>query len=923
VIASLPQADRGSARRILLALITSENTRVRRGDRELAEREPRAIEVLEALVRGRLVVARDTESGPVYEIAHEALIQRWGTLRRWLDEDAGTRVVRERIVAAAAEWERTGHAADALWGERRLAELPAQAGGGFDERETRFLTASQRAVVRRRRIRRLSAAAVVAITAAVVVVLVSLNRQSQDRLRRLHEEQGRQSLLSGDPMRALVNLAEAYREGARDTPLRFMLAQGVRELGALEASLDGHRDKVWSVAFSPDGARVVTASEDTTARLWDRAGTLVHTLAGHTQRVISAQFSPDGASVATASYDGTARLWDASRGVERCAMPHPAAVHAVVFSPDGAQLTTAAVDGAARIWDPASCHLLHELAPAEHRPRSNWQPAELVAYDRVGSQLAVWNDRGPPTVWDPRTGQLRQALDGHRGFMVGIAFAPDGGRVGAAFADGAAAIFDVATGRMRTEFSGHRGPITGIRFHADGTQVLTTSEDGSAKLWDAATGAVRLSLEHAGMVRLARWSPDARSIVTADSDGGVRSWDATTGRLEHAFPGHVDEVWAVAFDPRGERLATASSDGTARLWKARWSRSVRSFRVPLDVNRMLQGRGDTFAAIRGDGALVATLGGGQAEVHLWDPRTGVAVATLPGHPGGAEGGEFSPDGRTLVTCGGDRTVKLWDVAGRRLERSLEGHGAVVVRARFSADGTRLVTASGDETVRVWDVATGRAIATLAHGQPVLDARFSPDGARIVTGAKDGIARIWRADGAGTPVLLKGHTDKVTSAMFSPDGRQVLSASGDKTVRLWDARAGTQLLVLEGHTAEVLDATLRPDGELIATAGLDATLRVWDRTGRMLVTVPQPYPVLSVTWSQDGQYLLTTALDGSNQLWAGELESRSPADIEALLRCRVPFRLDNERVVREPVRGACLGTDGRDRRTADSAPPIRR
>jgi eukaryotic-like serine/threonine-protein kinase len=115
--------------------------------------------VLDALVRGRLVVARDTEAGPMYEIAHEALIKSWAMLRRWIDADTGTRVLRDRIAAAAAEWTRAGYAADALWGERRLAELPALPRDALGERELRFVDASQRAVLRRRRIVRLGSPA--------------------------------------------------------------------------------------------------------------------------------------------------------------------------------------------------------------------------------------------------------------------------------------------------------------------------------------------------------------------------------------------------------------------------------------------------------------------------------------------------------------------------------------------------------------------------------------------------------------------------------------------------------------------------------------------------------------------------------------------------------------------------------------------
>jgi WD40 repeat protein len=96
---------------------------------------------------------------------------------------------------------------------------------------------------------------------------------------------------------------------------------------------------------------------------------------------------------------------------------------------------------------------------------------------------------------------------------------------------------------------------------------------------------------------------------------------------------------------------------------------------------------------------------------------------------------------------------------------------------------------------------------------------------------------------------------------------------------------------------VNDAEFSPDGELIATASNDATLRVWDTTGHVLMVVSQPAPLESVTWSRDGHYLLTTGADGSNRLWSSELESRAPDELERALRCRVPFRLEHERMVR--------------------------
>jgi WD40 repeat protein len=77
------------------------------------------------------------------------------------------------------------------------------------------------------------------------------------------------------------------------------------------ALLRGHYHWVESAAFSPDGSRIVTASDDKTARIWDAATAKeIAVLRGHDDRVVSAAFSPDGSRIVTASHDGTARIWD-------------------------------------------------------------------------------------------------------------------------------------------------------------------------------------------------------------------------------------------------------------------------------------------------------------------------------------------------------------------------------------------------------------------------------------------------------------------------------------------------------------------------------------------------------------------------------------------------------------------------------------
>ncbi|MEO8553806.1 MAG: protein kinase, partial [Kofleriaceae bacterium] len=178
VLASMPAVDRSHARRVLLRLITSLGTRVRRTEEELAVGEGTRT-ALDALVKGRLLVVHDGDDGATFELAHEVLVRGWGTLREWLDADAEDRARRERLAIATAEWNRGGRRADMTWRGPRLVEARALDVGNLTALEESFIVASIRTVQRRLWIRR---GAIVAMLALLLVGFFVQRHVAQNRL---------------------------------------------------------------------------------------------------------------------------------------------------------------------------------------------------------------------------------------------------------------------------------------------------------------------------------------------------------------------------------------------------------------------------------------------------------------------------------------------------------------------------------------------------------------------------------------------------------------------------------------------------------------------------------------------------------------------------------------------------------------------
>ncbi|ACY18657.1 bifunctional serine/threonine-protein kinase/formylglycine-generating enzyme family protein [Haliangium ochraceum] len=204
VIAGLAAPARALAWALLLRMVTPARTRGSRRRDELITGEDTRI-ALEALVRGRLVVARDDESGqPVYEIAHEALLTHWSALAHCLDTADASRALRGRLTAAVIEWHEIGRPSDALWRGQRLEQAAALDPALLAPLESEFVRTSERTARRQRWSRRAALALVPALVALVYVGMRSEQQRTLDQRTSAYHAKGREALERAQALHPII-----------------------------------------------------------------------------------------------------------------------------------------------------------------------------------------------------------------------------------------------------------------------------------------------------------------------------------------------------------------------------------------------------------------------------------------------------------------------------------------------------------------------------------------------------------------------------------------------------------------------------------------------------------------------------------------------------------------------------------------------
>ena len=614
---------------------------------------------------------------------------------------------------------------------------------------------------------------------------------------------------------------------------------------------------IYSVAMSRDGRFAACgranqifiydlAARQFVTRLADQDGV------AHRPLVQSLAFSPDGVRLASASFREV-KIWRLEKGEPAAATTAAAPAQAGeallkqiaevgkveivshALSPDGKQLATGCGDGSVRVWDAATAKPIIELrgtvAASQQVAALDWtiaaqgleqsfQKAEVTRIEAQNKEFDELLKKANETIiamnaalpekekavkpaQDARA-EAQKALDDVAAL---IAKAPDGKPDAALEKQRKDAHDKLATTMMAETSAVTAFAAVASNIKDAGTDVQRITEakaqntaglaaangaiDASKKLQEKSTAdlaAVQQILTKADAKPLSvAFSADAQKVAAMLSDGTLRVWAVASGTA-------IEEVGGADAAPA---TLTSGADGSFIASKA----------VPLTANTATRW------------VLERVLGSGEADPPFADRVNAV---------------RFSPDGKTLAVGGGEPSrsgdISIFDVASGKLVTAwAERHSDAVLCLDFSPDGKLIASGGADKIVRVTDIASGKQVNLFeGHTHHVMGVAFRADGRVLASAGGDGVVLVWDMIVGERKKKIEGWGKEVTSLQFIGATPQIVTSAGDNRIRIVSDE-GAAIRAMEKLPDFMQSAASTANASMVIGGGEDSLLRVWDGT----------------------------------------------------------------------------------------------
>jgi WD40 repeat protein len=558
------------------------------------------------------------------------------------------------------------------------------------------------------------------------------------------------------------NGTQALSAGADKTVKLWDLADkpGAPATGRMVKSFGPLPEPVRAAVFNRAGTQIGAAAGKT-AIAWNLADGKEARKLEHPSEVAALSFSPDGSRLATGAADNEVHVWDLAAGHELQAFLHSGPVRAVAYHPSNNALL---ISGSAD-----KTIALHTMTVT--RVLSAASPLRAVAVTANGTHVLTTGDNGKIKVWNIGTGANERTLEAGGKALHGLTVSNNNVLVAAGGVDQTVRVFTLNDGKLLSEIKAP-GVVRNLRF-APNSQTLAaacTTAEGACVLqtWNvlfnpgqpvpAEFGKPIQTYAGAGAVAEVIFDSKGGIFYSGSTDKAIQVWKLSADTPTKTFQ-HPNLVDAVAFSPDGTQLATGCHDGRLRIFDV--AKGAQAREIQAHVTQP-QPSAIYCLAWSGDGKQVVT-GSYDHSLKLWNAADGKMIREFKGyedkkfekgHTDAVVFAALAPDGKTLASAGGwDRSIKIWNLADGSVVRELanpsfkagavpqspQAHPGVVYRVRYTPDGKRLISAGGAPRLQgylaIWNVADSKMLYGAEQSWGTLfSLAVSADGKYVAVGA---------------------------------------------------------------------------------------------------------------------------------------------------------------------------------------------